>query len=75
MSNRNSRIVSNVNVHTLHARETYTDRRDPGSLVAVAQTSTNNATNFLLSRGGVTVELNGHEARTLLRLLETHYYG
>lgn len=75
MSNRNSRIVSNVNPHTLHSRVTYTDRRDEGTLQASVRTSTNNATDFVLSRGGVTVELNGHEARTLLRLLETHYYG
>ncbi len=75
MSNRNSRIVSNVDVHTVHARETYTARRDVGTLQAAVRTSTNNSTDFVLTRNGVTVEMNGREARTLLRLLETHYYG
>jgi len=74
-SNRNSRIVTQPRPETLFARSTYTANRDPGSMVALVNTESNNATQLVLSRNGATLQLSGHEARTLLQLLEKHYLG
>jgi hypothetical protein len=56
------------------ARQTFTAARDEGSLVAVAQTESNNATTFVISRNGAQLQLNGNEARTLFNVLAKHYY-
>ncbi len=74
-SNRNSRIVSHINSNTVYGKETFTQGRDEGTLKAAIGTSTNNATNLVLNRNGVTIELSGNEARTIFSLLEKHYYG
>lgn len=74
-SNRNSRITTDVRPSSLFARTTYTDNRDPGSLVAIVDTQSNNATDFVVSRGGSSMKFSGNEARTLLQLLEKHYFG
>lgn len=74
-SNRNSRIVSKPRNNSLYGRTSFTQGRDEGSLVAVVNTESNNATQLVLSRSGTTVQLSGKEARTLFALLEKHYYG
>lgn len=74
-SNRNSRIVTRPYEGTIYARSTYTSGRDEGTLVAAVDTASNNTTTLQIARAGAMLELNGHEARTLFRLLETHYFG
>lgn len=73
-SNRNSRIVTR-GTDTMYARQTFTASRDEGSLLAVAETESNNATTFTIARNGAQLALNGHEARTLFNVLAKHYYG
>jgi hypothetical protein len=74
-SNRNSRIVTQRSSTSWTARSTYTDNRDPGSLQALVDTQSNNATDMVINRNGVTLQLTGHEARTLYALLDKHYNG
>lgn len=74
MSNKNSHIVSENVGETLYGRFTYTDRRDPGTLNVSVETSTNNTTTFVVERDGVTMRLNGNEARTIFSTLLKHYY-
>ena len=72
-SNRNSRIVTKFSPTSYTARVTRTERRDEGSLNAVAVTDSSNASAFVMSKAGTTIELNGHEARTLFLTLQKHY--
>lgn len=72
-SNRNSRIVSELSDTSYLARTTFTKGRDVGSLNVVAVTDSSNASALVLSKAGTTVELNGHEARTVYLALQKHY--
>lgn len=72
-SNRNSRIITKNSNSSDLARTTFTSRRDEGTLNAVAVTDSSNSSAFVLSRAGTTLELNGHEARTLFLTLQKHY--
>ncbi len=74
-SNRNSRIVTQWSPSSYMARSTFTENRDPGSLQALVDTQSNNATDMVINRNGVTFQLTGHEARTLYALLDKHYNG
>ena len=74
-SNRNSRIVTRNRLGSEYARQTFTAARDEGSLLAIAQTESNNATTFTIQRDGAQLQLNGNEARTLFNVIAKHYYG
>jgi hypothetical protein len=74
-SNRNSRIVSRNREGTVFGRQTFTSQRDEGTLNAVIETESNNATTFTIQRAGAQLELNGNEARTIFNVLAKHYYG
>jgi len=54
---------------------TETTRRDPGAFnAAVSTNKRNNSTKMYVDLpDGSYIELNGHEARTLYRLLDEHY--
>jgi hypothetical protein len=69
--NKNSRIETEW--FGITARRTETARRDEGTLTAEVSTSSNNSTNFQIRKGPATLDLNGHEARTLFQLLASHY--
>lgn len=76
--NKNARIVSRID-RTGKSR-TETQRRDEGSVrMAVSTDDRNDSTNLFIdfpsndSDGVDTVRLNGHEARSLYRLLRKHY--
>ena len=81
MGKRYSRRVQNKNsrIETawrgLFARRTETARRDEGTMIAEIDTSSSNSTTFQIRKGPATFELNGHEARTLFALLQSHYEG
>jgi hypothetical protein len=74
------RSSANRNAY-ISVRETRTGRvrtetvgRDSGSLVASASTDPeSNSTSFFIGRQGASLVLNGHEARTLYRVLQRHY--
>lgn len=51
---------------------TATDRRDEGTLTARA-CATQQGTELTIRRAGAALYMNGHEARTLYKLLETFY--
>jgi len=69
--NKNSRIETEWRGIT--ARRSETARRDEGTLTAEVDTSSSNSTNFQIRKGPATLELTGHEARTLFQLLSSHY--
>ncbi len=52
---------------------TETARRDDGFNAAISTDSRNDSTRFYIDLQGGTVEFTGREARTLYRLLRTHY--
>jgi hypothetical protein len=74
------RSTTNRNAY-INVRETRSGRvrtetvgRDSGSLVASASTDPqSNSTSFFIGRQGSSMILNGHEARTLYRVLQRHY--
>lgn len=72
-ANRNSRIFTKLSPTSAVARTTFTAHRDEGTLQAAIATDSSNSSAFVISKGGTTVELNGHEARTLYRTLSRHY--
>lgn len=72
-SNRNSRIVTNGSDSSWYARTTFTKDRDAGSLNVLVETDSSKATAFVLNKDGTTLELNGHEARTMFLTLQKHY--
>ena len=69
--NKNSRIETEWRGIT--ARRSETARRDEGTLTAEVDTTSSNSTNFQIRKGPATLELTGHEARTLFQLLASHY--
>lgn len=69
--NKNSRIETEW--RGVVARRSETARRDEGTLTAKVETSSSNSTNFQIQKGSATLDLNGHEARTLFQLLQSHY--
>jgi hypothetical protein len=69
--NKNSRIETEWRGSV--ARRSETARRDEGTLTAEVDTTSSNATSFQIRKGPATLELNGHEARTLFQLLQSHY--
>jgi hypothetical protein len=77
MSNKNSRIVTRV---TKNGKlRTETSRRDDGADRYSVSTDMHNRTRLFIDleggniRGGETVEMSGHQARTLYRLLARHF--
>lgn len=74
-TNKNSRIVQEISDTSALARSTFTDRRDEGTLVAALHTDSGNATDFVIQMPGFSLQLSGHQARTLQRLLNRHYEG
>lgn len=80
MGKRNSNFVSNKNaiiasrVDRTNKLRTETQRRDNGSVeMAISTDKVNNSTNLFIDIGEDTVRLDGHEARSLYRLLRKHY--
>ena len=75
LSNRNAFIQVRPNFNAAVGAKTFTKGRDPESLKVSADTSSNNSTKVVITRDGgfERMELNGFEARTLQRLLNTHY--
>jgi hypothetical protein len=71
--NKNSRIETEW--RGLVSRRSETARRDEGTLTAEVETSSNNSTLFQIRKGPATLDLTGHEARTLFQLLSSHYDG
>lgn len=69
--NKNSRIETEWRGEV--ARRSETARRDEGTLTAEVDTTSSNSTSFQIRKGPATLELNGHEARTLFQLLSKHY--
>jgi hypothetical protein len=73
-TNKNARIVNRID-KTGKSR-TETQGRDVGSVEMAVSTDVNcNSTNLFIDfpYDGGTARLNGHEARTLYRLLRKHY--
>lgn len=74
--NKNSRV--NTRVDRTGKLRTETVRRDSGFDVAITTDERNNSTRVFIDDGGranpwTTLELNGHEARTLLLALQKHF--
>ncbi len=67
--NRNARINKKANGNCL---QTYTARRDSDSLSA-EMTSTPRRSLLLVTKDGTMLAFNGREARTIFRLLSSHY--
>lgn len=74
-SNRNSYILRRPNSDASVGGQTFTKGRDSDALKVSARTQSNNSTEVVLTRfgGEERMVLNGHEARTLQRLLNAHY--
>lgn len=74
-SNRNSRILTRPNYEAATGGFTFTKGRDADSLKVSARTSSNNATEVVITRfgGEEKLVLSGNEARTLQRALNAHY--
>jgi len=74
-SNRNAYILSRPNEDAQVGGYTFTKGRDRDSLKVSAVTSSANSTEVVITRfrGKERLELNGHEARTLFRLLSSHF--
>lgn len=74
-ANRNSFIESRPNYNAKVGGFTSTRGRDPGSLNVAARTLSNNSTEVVITRsdGREWFVLSGAEARTLQRVLNTHY--
>ena len=72
-TNKNARIVNRTD-RTGKSR-TETQRRDSGADFAISTDERNNSTNLFIGGFGApgAVRLDGHEARTLYRLLSKHY--
>ena len=72
-TNRDARIATRID-RTGKIR-TETQRRDQGSLNAAVSTDvTSNTTRLFIDMpDGVPVKLNGHQARSLFRVLSKHY--
>jgi hypothetical protein len=66
--NRNARITTLADGDTA---ETFTDRRDEGSLNAKVETAAGRTT-LTIEKNGVTFQLSGREARTLMSTLNKH---
>lgn len=74
-SNRNAFIQRRPNFEAAVGGTTFTKGRDADALKVSARTSSNNSTEVVITREGgfERMVLNGHEARTLQRLLNAHY--
>lgn len=74
-SNRNSFIISRPNYNAKVGAYTATAGRDQGTLNVAARTLSNNSTEVVITRkdGREWFVLSGSEARTLQRVLNTHY--
>jgi hypothetical protein len=74
-SNRNSFILNRPNQDAQVGGFTFTKRRDADALKVSARTSSNNATEVVITRyqGDERLVLSGAEARTLQRVLNKHY--
>lgn len=69
----NARIVSERNDQSEIGGETFLSGRKPGELHAFVSTESNGLTTIAITRNGFSLVLDGNEARTLYRLLKSHY--
>ncbi len=71
-SNKNARIVSRLTQN--NKLRTETTRRDSDALNAAVSTDSSNATKLFLDLAdGTKLTFDGHDARTIYRLLDRHY--